>query len=197
MKPKEALLIVDLQNDFCAGGALGIKGTGSIIPVINKYIKIFVSKKLPVLATRDWHPKKTGHFKEFGGVWPRHCIKNTKGAAFCPGLRLPEDVILLYKGMDPEKDSYSAFHAQDKKGRSLLNILRKSGIEELYIGGLATDYCVKFTTRDALKKRLKVKILSDAVKGVNLEPGDSEDAIRQIVKLGAKKTTFRKAVYKI
>src|SRR3989338_5088646 len=132
---KKALLIVDVQNDFCPGGALGIKDGDKIIPAINKYIKIFASQRLPVFASRDWHPRKTLHFKKFGGAWPVHCIQNTKGAAFHPKLRLPKEAILLYKGMDPKKDSYSAFQAQDRNGKSLLNLLKILGVEEIYIGG--------------------------------------------------------------
>jgi len=191
MKIKKALLIVDVQNDFCPGGALGIKDGDEIIPVINKYIKIFAAKKLPVFASRDWHPKKTAHFKKFGGVWPVHCIQDTKGAKFHPKLKLPKEVILLYKGMDPEKDSYSAFQAQDQNGMSLPNFLRILDIKELYIAGLATDYCVKFTTHDAIREGFKVKILLDAIKGVNLKPNDSEIAIREMVKIGVKKITLK------
>lgn len=191
MKFKKALLIVDVQNDFCPGGALGIKDGDKIISLINKYIKIFASKKLPIFASRDWHPKKTAHFKKFGGVWPQHCIQNTKGAAFHPKLKLPKEAILLYKGMDPEKDSYSAFQAQDQNGMSLANLLKILGIKELYIAGLATDYCVKFTAHDAIREGYKVKILLDAIKGVNLKPDDSEIAIREMVKIGAKKITLK------
>ena len=191
---KKALLIVDVQNDFCPGGALGIKDGDKIVPVINKYIKIFASQRLPVFASRDWHPRKTVHFKEFGGAWPIHCIKNTKGAAFHPKLKLPKDAILLYKGMDPRKDSYSAFQAQDSHGTPFANLLRTFGIEELYIGGLATDYCVKFTTHDAIQRGFKVKILLDAIKGVNLKPNDSQDAIRKMLKTGAKKITLKDIV---
>jgi len=189
---EKALLIVDVQNDFCPGGALGIKGGDKIIPAINKYIKIFVSQEFPVFASRDWHPRKTLHFKEFGGAWPVHCIKNTKGAAFHPKLRLPKEAILLYKGMDPRKESYSAFQAQDSRGRPLANLLKTFGIEELYIGGLATDYCVKFTVLDAMRRGFKVKILLDAIRGVNLKPNDSQDAIRKMLKIGAKKITLNK-----
>jgi nicotinamidase/pyrazinamidase len=191
MKIKKALLIVDVQNDFCPGGALGIKDGNKIIPAINKYIKIFASKKLPVFASRDWHPKKTAHFKKFGGVWPVHCVQGTKGAEFHPKLKLPKEVILLYKGMDPEKDSYSAFQAQDQNGMSLPNFLRILGIKELYIAGLATDYCVKFTTHDAIKEGFKVKILLDAIKGVNLKPNGSENVIREMVRIGVKKITLK------
>jgi nicotinamidase/pyrazinamidase len=191
MKVKKALLIVDVQNDFCPGGALGIKEADTIIPDINKYIKIFVAKKLPIFATRDWHPEKTTHFKKFGGVWPVHCVQATKGAEFHPRLKLLKDAILVYKGMDPKKDSYSAFQAEDVNGIGLSNLLRILGIKELYIAGLATDYCVKFTTHDAIRKGFKVKILLDAVKGVNLKPHDSEEAIKEMVKMGAKKITLK------
>ncbi|MFH1853921.1 MAG: bifunctional nicotinamidase/pyrazinamidase [Candidatus Omnitrophota bacterium] len=191
MKVKKTLLIVDVQNDFCPGGALGIKDGDKIIPFINKYIKIFASKRLPIFSSRDWHPKKTAHFKKFGGVWPQHCIQDTKGAAFHPKLRLPKEAILLYKGMDPEKDSYSAFQAQDENGMSLVNLLKILDIKELYIAGLATDYCVKFTAHDAIMEGFKVKILLDAIKGVNLKPDDSEIAIREMVKIGAKKITLK------
>ena len=191
MKFKKALLIVDVQNDFCPGGTLGIKDGDKIIPAINKYIKIFVAQKLPIFATRDWHPQKTAHFKKFGGVWPVHCVQGTKGAQFHPRLKLPKDAILVYKGMDPKKDSYSAFQAEDENGMSLPNLLKILGIKELYIAGLATDYCVKFTTHDAIRKGFKVKILADAIKGVNLKPHDSEEAIKEMVKMGAKKITLK------
>ena len=191
MKLKKALLVVDMQNDFCPGGALGIKEGDEIISVINKYIRIFVSKRLPIFSSRDWHPKKTAHFKKFGGVWPEHCIQDTKGATFHPKLKLPKEAILLYKGMDPEKDSYSAFQAQDENGMSLVNLLKILDIKELYIAGLATDYCVKFTAHDAIMEGFKVKILLDAIKGVNLKPDDSEIAIREMVKIGAKKITLK------
>jgi nicotinamidase/pyrazinamidase len=186
MKKKKALLIVDLQNDFCPGGALGILGGDKIIPAINKYMKIFSKKKRPVFASRDWHPIKTAHFKDFGGRWLVHCIHNSSGAQFHPKLKLPKDAIFLYKGMDPLKDSYSVFQAEDESGRRFFNILKVLGIEELYIGGLATDYCVRFTVKDALKMGFKVRVLLDAVQGVDLRQGDSEAALKDMVKLGAK-----------
>ncbi len=187
MKLKKALLVVDVQNDFCPGGALAVPQGDKIVPIINKYIKIFAKRKLPIFATRDWHPKKTVHFKKFGGVWPVHCLQNTKGSQFHPKLKLPKEAILLYKGMDPEKDSYSAFQAQDSNGMSFLNLLKILGIQEIYIAGLATDYCVKFSALDALKEDFKVRLLADAIKGVNLKPRDSEEAIKEMVKVGAKK----------
>ncbi len=191
MKIKKALLIVDMQNDFCPNGALAVPEGDKIVPVINRYIKIFQKKKMPVFATRDWHPPRTKHFKDFGGIWPVHCIQNTPGAAFHQKLKLPKDAILLYKGMDPQEDAYSAFQAEDASGTTLPKLLKLYGLQELYIAGLATDYCVRFSARDALSEGFKVKILIDAIKGVNLQPKDSENAIKEIVKLGAKKITLK------
>lgn len=191
MKLKKALLIVDVQNDFCPGGALAVPEGDKIIPKINKYAKIFLQKKLPIFASRDWHPKKTIHFKKFGGTWPVHCVQDTKGAAFHPKLKLPNGVILLYKGMDPEKDSYSVFQAKDSNGMEFLTLLKYLGIQELYIGGLATDYCVRFTAIDALRNGFKINVLMDAIKGVNLKPNDSKEAIEEIVKAGAEKVTLK------
>jgi len=192
MELKKALLIADVQNDFCPGGALAVKEGDRIIPVVNKYIQTFSKKKLPVFITRDWHPEETKHFKQFGGVWPKHCVQGTKGAEFHPDLKLPKEAIILSKGMDPQKDSYSAFQAVDSNGTWLLNLLKIFGVKELYIGGLATDYCVRWSALDALKFGFKANILTDAIKGVNLNKDDSESAIKEIVKAGAKKITFAK-----
>jgi len=194
MKFKKVLLVVDLQNDFCPGGALGVPGGERIIPAINKYIKFFSAKKLPVFVTRDWHPVNSRHFRDFGGLWPVHCIRNTNGAAFHRELKLSTNAVLFYKGMDPLRDSYSAFQAEDGKGVSLFRVLNSYGIKELFIAGLATDYCVKFTALDAIKRGFKVKILTDAIGGVDLKPGDSERALQQIFKKGAKKVTLDKLI---
>ena len=191
MKFKKALLIVDVQNDFCPGGALGVPEGDKVVPVINKYLKIFSKKKLPIFATRDWHPVRTKHFKDFGGIWPVHCIENTKGALFHPKLKLPKETISLYKGIYPQKNGYSAFEAEDERGLNFLNLLKIFGVKEIFVSGLATDYCVKFSTRDAVKQGFKVKILMDAIKGVNLKPSDSGNAIKEMVRLGAKKITLK------
>ncbi|MBI4706604.1 MAG: bifunctional nicotinamidase/pyrazinamidase [Candidatus Omnitrophica bacterium] len=192
MKAKKALLVVDVQNDFCPGGALGIPEADKIIPVVNRYLKFFSKKESFVFATRDWHPLRSKHFKDFGGVWPVHCVQNTPGAAFHPKLKLPKGAIYLYKGLDPKKDSYSSFQAEDERGMSLEKLLDFFKVKEIYIAGLATDYCVKFTAHDALKHGFKVNILMDAIKGVNLKPNDSEDAIKRMVKEGVKKVTIKK-----
>ncbi|HIE43707.1 MAG TPA: nicotinamidase, partial [Candidatus Omnitrophica bacterium] len=156
MKKRSALLIVDLQNDFCPSGALAVPDGDSIIPVLNRYIDFFSKKNFPVFASRDWHPEKTKHFKEFGGKWPRHCIQNTRGAEIHPDLKLPKDTIILSKGMNPEEDSYSVFQAVDSNGENLFTLLNSLGVEELYVGGLAIDYCVKASVLDALKNGFRV-----------------------------------------
>ena len=210
---KEALLIVDVQNDFCPGGSLAVPEGDKVIPVLNKYIELFSSKKLPskqassmlylnfldkkfnqnfaqafskslVFASRDWHPKKTKHFKAFGGLWPEHCVQGTKGAEFHPDLKLPKGTIVLSKGMDPEEDSYSAFQAIDSQGNDLLSLLKSLKVEELYVGGLATDYCVKATVVDALKHGFRVRLLADAIRGVNQK--NSHQAIEEMLKEGVK-----------
>ncbi len=192
MKLKKALLVVDVQSDFCPGGALAVSEGDKIVPVLNKYINKFSKVKLPVFASRDWHPKSTKHFKKFGGLWPNHCVQDTKGAQFHPKLKFPKEVIILSKGMDPDKDSYSAFQAYDNNNTEFLNLLKIFGVKELYVGGLATDYCVKSSVLDALKNGFKVYLLFDAIKGVNLKPDDSKEAINEMTASGAKKITFEK-----
>ena len=194
MRRKKALLVVDMQNDFCPGGALGIPQGDKIISKINRYVKFFAKKKLSVFASRDWHPVRTAHFKDFGGLWPVHCIANTRGASFHLSLKLNKDAIMLYKGTDPQKDSYSVFQAHDEKGISFAALLKLLNVNELYIGGLATDYCVKSTVLDALKNKFKVKILLDAMKGVDLQKGDSEKSIKEMIKKGAKKATSKQII---
>lgn len=188
---KKALLIADVQNDFCPGGALAIREGDKIIKNINTYIKLFSRKKLPIFISRDWHPKKTRHFKQFGGLWPRHCVQNTKGAEFHPSLKLAKEVIILSKGMDPEEDSYSVFDSSDSMGMPFINLLKMFRIKELYIGGLATDYCVKYSTIDALKAGFKVRLLIDAIKGVDIKPDDSKNAIKEMKGYGAKETNLK------
>jgi len=179
-----------VQNDFCPGGTLAVPEGDRIISILNKYIKIFLREKLPIFASRDWHPKESKHFKKFGGLWPKHCVQNTRGARFHPHLRLPNETIILSKGMDPDKDSYSAFQAVDSNGTQFFELLKTQGIDELFVGGLATDYCVKSSVLDALKSGFKVKLLIDGIKGVNIKPQDSEDAMKEMVNHGAEKMNF-------
>lgn len=186
----KALLIVDVQNDFCPGGTLPVPEGDKVIPVINQYIKIFTKKGWPVLVSRDWHPPKTKHFKEYGGLWPVHCVQNSSGASFHPELKLPEDVIVISKGFDETKDGYSAFEGLDKEGRNLKMILKELGVKELYVCGLATDYCVKSSALDAVKD-FKVYLFSDAVRGVDVKSGDSHKAMKEMLDKGIKKMTIK------
>ncbi len=190
MKMTQVLLIVDVQNDFCPGGALAVPEGDAIIPIINRYIDLFSKAERPILATRDWHPPESKHFKEFGGQWPVHCVRDTQGAAFHPALQLPDDAIIISKGLRAEEEGYSAFEGVDTHDVALKAILEILGVNELFVCGLATDYCVKNSVLDALKKDYTVYLFSDAVKGVNLEPDDAEKAVKMMLQDGAKKITF-------
>lgn len=186
MPGKDALLIIDVQNDFCPGGALAVADGDQVVPVLNRCIERFSAAKLPVFATRDWHPEKTSHFKSGGGLWPPHCIQGSKGAEFHTDLKLPSDTIVVSAGMAADEDGYSGFEGHDAGGVKLADLLRKRGVERIFVGGLATDYCVKFTVIDALKEGFKAVLIEDAVRGVNLQPGDSDRAIAEMKRGGAK-----------
>ncbi len=194
---RRALVIVDIQNDFCPGGALAVKDGDTIVPVLNRYIGLFTAMGLPVFATRDWHPEKTVHFKVYGGVWPVHCVKGTRGAEFHPGLRLPDEAVIVTKGEGPDEDSYSGFEGRGPSGEGLGSILRKAGIEHLFVGGLATDYCVSHTVLDGLDEGFEVTVLLDAVKGVDIREGDSEKAIEKMREMGAATAVYEDVALKI
>lgn len=185
MRKDAALLIVDVQNDFCPGGALGVSGGDEIIPLINRYIDLLKGRGAVVIASRDWHPPVTRHFREFGGIWPAHCVKESFGAMFHAELRLPPDCVVFSKGMDPELNNYSALSARNAEGAPLAEFLLKEGLRHLYICGLATDYCVRQTTLDGLREGFTVTVLVDAVRGVDLTPGDSDRALAEIKSAGA------------
>ena len=185
-----ALLIVDVQNDFCPGGALAVPEGDRVVPVLNQYIERCRAGQVPVITSRDWHPEKTTHFKAYGGIWPPHCIQHTKGAQFHPDLKLPKETIVISKGMDPDKDSYSAFQAFDSEGAPLAQLLKKRQITHLFIGGLATDYCVRASVLDALQEGFRVTVLKDAIRGVELKPGDSKKAFNEMRRAGADQTSL-------
>src|ERR671922_277701 len=189
MQGKDALVIVDTQNDFCPGGALPVAEGDQIVPILNRYIERFREKGLPIIATRDWHPEKTTHFNTYGGPWPPHCIQGSKGAQFHPDLELPSDTVIVSAGMGSDEDGYSGFLGRDDNGVKLADLLRQRGIERVFVGGLATDYCVKHTVLDGLKEGLKVVLLADSVRGVNVKPGDSERAIEEMLNAGAEVAT--------
>lgn len=177
---KDALIIVDLQRDFCPGGALPVPEGDRIVPVVNRYIEKFSSLKLPVVATRDWHPPNHCSFKEFGGTWPPHCVKNTEGASFHPYLKLPGEAKIISKATSRFREAYSGF-----EGTKLRNFLRRLKRRRLFICGLATDYCVKSTVLDALRFGFITFLLLDGVKGVDINPGDSMKAIDEMLSKGA------------
>jgi nicotinamidase/pyrazinamidase len=179
-----ALIVVDVQRDFCPGGALAVRHGDAIIPGLNPLIGLFDELGLPVVLTRDWHPKNHISFKKQGGPWPPHCVQNTKGADFHSKLLIPLRAVIISKGADPNKEAYSGF-----QGTQLERLLRKSGVKALFIGGLATDYCVKNTVIDARNNGFTVKVIADCVKGVNVRPTDSASAFRQMESAGAEKTT--------
>jgi nicotinamidase/pyrazinamidase len=180
-----ALVIVDVQNDFCPGGALAVADGDQVVGNLNHYSLRFRAAALPVFVTRDWHPVKTSHFKEFGGPWPAHCVQGTFGARFHPALDLDSQVVILSKGMAADADGYSAFDAVDAAGAALADLLKRSQTKRIFIGGLTTDYCVKQTVIDGLKQGFDMVVLKDSIRAVELTPGDSERAIEEMVQAGA------------
>jgi nicotinamidase/pyrazinamidase len=182
---KAALLVVDVQNDFCSGGALAVPGSAGVIEALNRHIQTARARGVPVYASRDWHPALTTHFKDYGGDWPVHCVQNTSGAAFHPHLALPSETIVITKGNRADEPGYSAFEGHTTDGHSLLSDLRRQGITRLYVGGLATDYCVRASVLDARAHGFAVTVLRDAVSGVDIQPGDSHRAIEQMRSHGA------------
>ena len=177
---KQALIVVDVQNDFCAGGTLAVPHGDEVVEPLNRQIDNFLERGAPVYKTRDWHLPTTKHFATYGGMWPLHCVQNTKGAEFHPALRDDPRITVVSKGLG-DSDGYSAF---DETG--LASQLHQQGVEEVVVGGLATDYCVKHTVLDALKHGFKVKALENAMRAVELQPGDGDRAIAEMQAAGAK-----------
>jgi len=176
---KQALLVVDVQNDFCPGGTLAVAHGDEVVEPLNRLIDEFLARGAPVFKTRDWHPPTTKHFAKFGGTWPVHCVQNTKGAQFHPQLKDDPRIHIISKGLG-DTDCYSGFDETD-----LDDQLRQNGVEEVLVGGLTTDYCVKNTVLDALKNGYRVKALQDAIRAVDLQPGDGDRAIEEMRAAGA------------
>ncbi|MDD2606913.1 nicotinamidase [Lascolabacillus sp.] len=170
---KTALLIVDVQNDFCPGGALGVKDGDKIVPTINKIIKKFDL----VISSQDWHPEDSVHFEK----WPVHCVAGTKGAEFHPDLKSEKIDLRLIKGTDNKDDGYSAFEATNL---SFANYLEENEITTLYICGLTTDYCVKETALDAVKNGIHTFVITDAIAAVNVQPCDGKEALNEMYSKG-------------
>lgn len=184
----DALLIVDVQNDFLPGGSLGVPRGDEVVPALNSYLHIFAVRNLPVYATRDWHPEQHCSFRAQGGTWPPHCVAGTRGAEFAAALQLTPSVVIISKATTPEQDAYSGF-----QGTTLDGQLRASHVQRLFIGGLATDYCVLNTVRDALRLGYRVCLLADAIRAVDVHAGDGLIAEEEMVKLGARRIFIESA----
>ncbi len=182
---RSALVIVDVQRDFCPGGALPVPDGGRVVPVLNRYAAGAADHGLVIYASRDWHPEVTSHFNTHGGKWPPHCIQHSAGAAFHPDLRLPSSMVVISKGDDPAHPGYSIFDGHTTDGRPLLQELRDRRIDHLHVGGLATEYCVRASVLDARRYGLSVTVLDDAIAGIDVRRGDVSRAIDEMRAAGA------------
>lgn len=190
MQRRAALLVVDVQLDFCPGGALPVPLGDHVIPVLNRYLQLFVRTGRPIFASRDWHPKESEHFRENGGKWPAHCVQGTPGADFHPELLLPDSTVVITKGTSRWDDGYSALQGVTENGTPFTMLLRRMNLDRLFVGGLATDYCVKQSVLEALAEGFEVTLLTDAIRGVELRHGDSDRAIAEMVEAGADVATL-------
>ena len=181
----DGLLLVAPQNDFCPGGSLPVAEGDRVMPVLSSWADAAARAGIPIFASRDWHPPRTTHFQAYGGVWPPHCVIGTRGAEFHPDLKLPAGVTVVSKGMGETEDAYSAFQARDDAGTPLRALLEQHGVKHLYVGGLATDYCVRSSVLDAVENGFGVSLIADGVRAVNLRPTDGEQALAAMQAAGA------------
>ena len=180
MKTNSALLLIDLQNDFCAGGSLAVSGGDEVIPIANALMPYFKT----IIATQDWHPK---NHMSFESLWPVHCVQNTHGAALHSDLNVGAITTIFKKGTDQNIDSYSAFYDNEHlKSTGLTVWLREKNISVLYVIGLATDYCVKFSCCDAVADRFTVYLIENGCRGVNVEKNDIENALLMMQERGVR-----------
>ncbi len=177
----DALIIVDIQNDFLPGGALGVRNGDEVIPVLNEYARLFARHGLPIYVTRDWHPPDHCSFREQGGPWPVHCVAGTRGAAFADSLQVRADATIISKATSPVKEAYSTF-----EGTDLAMKLRQQSVGRVFIGGLATDYCVVNSVNDARRLGFATFVLEDAIRAVDVHPGDGEAACETMRQAGAR-----------
>lgn len=177
---KKALLVVDVQNDFCPSGSLPVKQGDQVVAPINTLTELFTAKGLPMFFTMDWHPADHSSFKEQGGIWPAHCIAESRGAELHPKLLVPKQAVIVCKGLQRDIEAYSGFNGTDLERR-----LRFLAVEGLTVCGLATDYCIKNTVLDALKAGFYAELVTDAVRAVDAQKGDGDKAIAEMKRAGA------------
>ncbi|MBV9867564.1 MAG: bifunctional nicotinamidase/pyrazinamidase [Abitibacteriaceae bacterium] len=176
-----ALVLVDIQNDFCPGGALAVPEGDRIVPVANKLEDAFDL----VVATQDWHPPDHSSFAENGGIWPVHCVQGSSGAELVPQLKTDKVEHVFQKGIEKPVDSYSGFFDNDhQRSTGLGDYLKERQVDEVYVCGLATDYCVKFTALDARQLGFKTYFIEDASRGVEVQPGDVQRAVEEMKAAG-------------
>ena len=180
LKQGDALLLVDVQNDFCPGGALPVPQGDEVVAELNGWIDEAQRLGVPIFASQDWHPDGHVSFAEQGGPWPQHCVQDTDGADFRADLDLPESARVVHKGTDRDEDAYSAFQGTGLAGR-----LADLGVSRVWVGGLALDYCVKASALDAIESGFQVGLILDGTRAVNVEPGDGDAAIAEMVEAGA------------
>jgi nicotinamidase/pyrazinamidase len=183
--PGDALLAIDMQVDFLPGGALGVPNGDEVLAPVNQLLRLFSSQGLPIFASRDWHPEHHCSFAARGGPWPPHCVAGTPGAAFSSQLDLPAGAIVVSKADSADLDAYSAFN-----GTNLAEQLRDRGVRRVVVCGLATDYCVLNTVIDAREHGFEVLVVPEAMRAVDVAPGDGERAMARMTGLGAESVTL-------
>ncbi len=180
LESADALLIVDVQNDFCPGGALPVAEGDQVVAVLNRWIEQAERIGATIVITRDWHPPNHCSFTDQGGPWPVHCVAGTPGAAYHPDLRIPRRAIYMDKARDPDRESYSGFG-----GTGLAQRLCLAEVQRLWVGGLALDYCVKATVLEALAEGFEVHLILPATRPVNVHPEDDHKALDEMQQAGA------------
>jgi len=181
-QPGDALLLVDIQNDFLPDGQLPVPEGDAIIPVVNQWIAAARAAKIPIFASQDWHPENHCSFKAQGGPWPVHCVRETIGAAFPATLKLPSLVTIIHKATLPGQDAYSAFQGEASDDTSLVEKLKALYIHRLWIAGLALDYCVKATALDAMQAGFAVLLIRDGTRAITEETGAR--ALQELIAVG-------------
>lgn len=180
-----ALLIVDVQNDFCPGGSLAVAEGDQVVPVMSRLAERAGALGMPVYASRDWHPSDSRHFLAGGGAWPVHCVADTPGARLHPALRLPTSAAVVSKGTGVDEHGYSVFEGTVPGRGAFADDLRARGVTHLIVGGLATDYCVRASVLDARRHGLDVTVVEDGIRAVDVNPGDGARAIEEMKAAGA------------